>query len=1227
MKNEKNAEEMLRELLIKIEKQQQIISEISSLPFIDKGEVEKLSVHITETASHATGVERAGVWLFNEEETTLQCIDLYEVSPRRHSSGYILSEHEFSSEFSYLKSSKYIASDDPLTDPRTRGYVEDYLKPLHITSMLDSVIKYSGKNLGVICFEHVNRSHRWGQDEISFACQLSDQMAFAISNRERNMAEESLKESEKKYRRLFEDAVLGIFQSTPEGKIININPACASMFGYNSPEELMGMVKNVAEDIYAEPSKRHNIVKMIIESKEPVRVENIYKKKDGSTFTGNLHVWAVWDERGNFQYLEGFVEDITERRLAEDVLRESEERNRFISENAGDVIWILDFKKDRFKYVSPSVFRLRGFTHEEVMKQSLKEVFTEESFRFVSSNLPGMIDDFLSSNSPSRLMTYELDQRCKDGSIVNTEIVVTFSRDNHGQITDIIGITRDITSRKRMEEELRKKTEELERFFSCALDLLCIADTDGYFHRLNHEWEKTLGYSIKELEGQKFLDFVHPDDMADTIKAITDLSEKKNILNFVNRYRAKDGTYRWIDWKSYPAGNLIYAAARDITERKEMEEALKIEKSRLETASMAGKVGLWVWHIETGIIEWTGAIDSMLGYNLKNLSGNISLWENIIHRDDRERVMISLNNHLKENTRYKIDYRVRKKDGTYLWWHVTGSSQRDSKGKAIKMSGACVDITERKMAEEELMKTRALFEAALEQSPVGIMIADAPDVQIHMINNAAGNITGVSYEEQMDISVSKSDGILWNLLYLDGRKYEILEFPLVRSILNGEFVKDELMLIKRPDGSTRYIMVNSAPIFNDFGDIIAGICIFPDVTEARKAEEERLEMEKKLLHAQKLESLGIMAGGIAHDFNNLLMALLGNLELARMDISPFSPAVTYIDGALQASRRAADLTRQMLAYSGKGRFVITDINISELVEENYHLFKASLAKSAILKLEVSKNLPAMEGDPGQIQQIIMNLITNASEAIGDREGVITLATGLENCRQSYLVKSRLDEIPQAGRFVYIDIRDTGCGMDKETQDKLFDPFFTTKFTGRGLGMSAVMGIVKSHRGAIIVDSIKDRGTSIKVLFPASQYYTKETDSNDEYQATVSLKSMHGTILLVDDEDIIVDTSKIILQRLGFQVITASDGEKAIEVFREHSGNIDCIIMDMSMPKMDGMTAFKKIIHINPGVKVILSSGYNEEESVKKETGGLAGFLEKPYQIEELQEVLKKTLGK
>ncbi len=281
------------------------------------------------------------------------------------------------------------------------------------------------------------------------------------------------------------------------------------------------------------------------------------------------------------------------------------------------------------------------------------------------------------------------------------------------------------------------------------------------------------------------------------------------------------------------------------------------------------------------------------------------------------------------------------------------------------------------------------------------------------------------------------------------------------------------------EGKTRHVIISA---FLD-RDIISGMVL--DITDRKRAEEERLEMERKLLHTQKLESLGILAGGIAHDFNNLLMTIMGNLDLALLKLSPLSPVRENIEHALQAAQRSADLTGQMLAYSGKGMFIVRKMNLSELVEEIAHLLKTSITKSATLRLNLQRNIPDIDADPGQVQQIIMNLITNASEAIGESTGVVTLSTYVQDCDEAYLRNSRLDEKPLPGRFVCLEVSDTGSGMDTNTMQLLFDPFFTTKAMGRGLGMSAMLGIMRGHRGAILVDSVLGQGTTIRVLFPAT----------------------------------------------------------------------------------------------------------------------------------------------
>jgi CheY-like chemotaxis protein len=297
-----------------------------------------------------------------------------------------------------------------------------------------------------------------------------------------------------------------------------------------------------------------------------------------------------------------------------------------------------------------------------------------------------------------------------------------------------------------------------------------------------------------------------------------------------------------------------------------------------------------------------------------------------------------------------------------------------------------------------------------------------------------------------------------------------------------------------------------------------------------------------------------------------------------------------------------------------------------------HLLEVSVSKKAILKYNFADNLPPVDGDATQIRQIIMNLITNASEAIGDKSGVIALSTGAMDCDQAYLdgvneiLRAGLDEPLPEGLYTYLEVADTGCGMDAETTEKIFDPFFTTKFTGRGLGMAAVLGIVRGHGGAIKIYSEPAKGTTFKVLFPAGEstengaaIQRRDTSASEAWKG-------HGTVLIADDEETVCAVGKQMLGRMGFEVLTAADGREAVEVFGDHADEIDCVLLDLTMPHMDGEQAFRQLRRIRPDVVVILCSGYNEQDATQRFAGkGLAGFVQKPYNMAELREKLMEVL--
>jgi two-component system cell cycle sensor histidine kinase/response regulator CckA len=397
-----------------------------------------------------------------------------------------------------------------------------------------------------------------------------------------------------------------------------------------------------------------------------------------------------------------------------------------------------------------------------------------------------------------------------------------------------------------------------------------------------------------------------------------------------------------------------------------------------------------------------------------------------------------------------------------------------------------------------------------------------------------------------------------------------------------------------------------------------------DITDQTRVEEERSRLATQILQARKLESLGVLAGGIAHDFNNLLMGVLGNAELALEDLSPASPIHKHVDRIRRAALRAAELAGQLLSYSGKGRFVVETVQLSALVAGMSHLLSSSVADGAALRYHFAEEIPAIEADVAQMRQVALNLITNASQALGAETGTIDVSTGVMTCSRSYLTGIQLGEERGEGEYVFLEVSDTGCGMDRERVAQLFDPFLTAKSTGRGLGLAAVLGIVHGHRGAIEVDSRPGEGTRIKVLFPALSAH--EVTAPVPAVATPQ-PAAGGTILLVDDQTTVVQVGKRMLERTGFEVFTATGGREALDIFRRHSDEIDCVLLDLTMPDLGGEETFEALHRIRADVPVILASGYDQDEVERRFAGkGFAGFIHKPYGLKKLTAKIRGVLG-
>ncbi len=423
------------------------------------------------------------------------------------------------------------------------------------------------------------------------------------------------------------------------------------------------------------------------------------------------------------------------------------------------------------------------------------------------------------------------------------------------------------------------------------------------------------------------------------------------------------------------------------------------------------------------------------------------------------------------------------------------------------------------------------------------------------------------------------------------------------------------------DGSFYWVDTTIVPFLGEDGRPEQFIAIRADITLKKESEE-------ALRQSQKLESLGVLSGGIAHDFNNLLTAILGNANLGALHLPAESPAMPYLQQIEQATLRAADLTRQLLAYAGKGRFQVVEVDLNRLVVEMTQLLTVSLSKLAVVRYDLASGLPFISADPSQMQQLVMNLVTNASEAIGDEtsgeemSGLITIRTGVQMV-DATTNGGLLPSLPLSpGKYVTLEVSDTGCGMSPEVRDRIFDPFYTTKFTGRGLGLSAMLGILRSHHGGLKVYSELGHGSVFKLYLPALSLGVEGLPPRrvtGEWQG-------HGTLLLVDDESAPRTVARALAESFGFQVVEASNGLEAVALFELRHKELSAVLMDLTMPHMDGRQAFLRMHEVDPEVPVVLTSGYSEQDVLSDFIGkGLAGFLPKPYQRSQFLAVLRQAV--
>jgi PAS domain S-box-containing protein len=749
------------------------------------------------------------------------------------------------------------------------------------------------------------------------------------------------------------------------------------------------------------------------------------------------------------------------------------------------------------------------------------------------------------------------------------------------------------------EMEQRKRTaEELDRYFTGSLDLLCIADTKGYFRKLNPEWERLLGYTIQELQDHPIMDLVHPDDREATLASVSDLSRQKEVLNFVNRYLCKDGTYRWLEWRSYPSGNQIYSVARDISDRKLAEEALSASEERYRTVFQNTGAATVIIEKNTIISLANTEFERLSGYTREELEGKRS-WTEFVAPEDLERMIEQhfLRREAREKAARKYEFRFISRTGgirnVYLAVDVIPGTD--------KSVASLIDITERKQAEEE----RVRLTTAIEQAAEAIIITDSKWT-IEYVNPAFERMAGYCRDEIIG----------QHTRILKSEKHDKAFYKKVRETLVQGEVWSGRLTNKKKDGAHYEAEVTSSAVRDTQGKIINYVSIHRDITH-------EVRLEKELRQAQKMEAIGTLAGGIAHDFNNILAAIIGFSEMALLRVAQESPLRRNLEMVLHASSRASDLVKQILTFSRQAEQERKPMQVGYTVKETFKLLRSSLPSTIEIRQDLAfhSGKDLILGDPTQIQQVLMNLCTNAAHAMRDKGGILSVRVW-DTLVDSSLGSNHHDL--KRGPYVVLTVSDTGQGMDAVTMERIFDPYFTTKGIGEGtgLGLAVVQGIVKSYGGVITVSSRLEKGTTFDVFLPRIEEETLTEKTENGVLPTGS-----ECVLFVDDEGALAELGREMLESLGYNVTAKTSSIEALETFRAQPDAFDLVITDMTMPDLTGRDLAGQLMAIRKDIPIILCTGLGEiMNGNQAREGGIREFVMKPYTITSFAQIIRNVLN-
>jgi PAS domain S-box-containing protein len=1036
------------------------------------------------------------------------------------------------------------------------------------------------------------------------------------------LAQEAMAESERHTRTFTDTLPYGVVYHAADGSILSMNPAAANILGKSGPGFIGSTLADqehdwVREDGSPLPGPEHPVMVALATGHEVrgLRLGFSNPRQEHRRWIDVTAIPLLRPAESRPYQVYAVFEDVTERKHAEEALHRQRQWLQVTLQSIGDAVLATDISGS-VVLLNPVAVALTGWSEAAALGQPASEVFRIVDER-TGEPSPDIVARVLRDGLPVALANSTA-LVARNGRLIPIEDSAAPIRDAEGRMAGAVLVFHDVTERRRAQERLRQSEERFRVAQELSPDGFAIirpvrdaagAVVDFVWIYCNAAGATLNGGAPADYIGHRVLEGIPTLRSTAFYDAYCKVCETGQPLVVESALPLDGAAPAWLRVTVVPMGGDIAVHSHDLTEHKRSEEALRESRATLDAALASMTDAVFIADAERRIIRFNEAFAAFHRFRDSNeCAGALADYPSLLEARLPDGTpapleMWAVPRALRGEVAVAAEYTLRRKDTGETW---VGSYNfapiRDKNGAVVGAVVAARDITDRKRAEEALLASERRFALMFERAAFALALARLPQARIVNVNEAWVRTFGYSKQE----AAGKTALELSIIPSVETRDQ-------IRSRLEqgGRLREIELDLHTR-SGEQRTFLT-SYDVIEISGEQYA-LCSHQDITERKRAEE-------RLRESQKLESLGLLAGGVAHDFNNLLVGVVGSASLAQEMIDPDHPAAELIRAISRSGEQAAHLTRQMLAYAGKGHFLTETLDLSAVASEMSELIRTSMSKTIKVTLDLRQGLPPVEADRGQIQQILMNLAINGAEAIGSH-GVLSLRTGRQRVDEAFIALHREASDLRPGEYVFLEVRDSGCGMDDATRSRIFDPFFSTKFTGRGLGLAAVAGIVRTHRGGILVATAPGHGSCFTVLLPAS---TAAPTPAPPSGATVSVQGA-GVILVVDDEALVRDMTQRILTRRGYTVRVAGSGLDAIELLRDVSVKIDLVILDLGMPVMSGQEALPELLRVRPGLKVLVTSGYSEAETMELFRGQpVAGFLEKPYTAAVIAERVKLAL--